>query len=79
MPGVVEQQHINAREAPVNDLQQLFGVEIGQAAVKEQKLAFAAFQLSQGIGSAQRFGGRDTRLQQVAGAACECLDWGWLR
>jgi hypothetical protein len=49
----------------VNDLQQLFGIEIGQLAIEEQELAFRALQLSQRIGSAQRFGRGDARLQQI--------------
>ena len=46
----------------MNRLQQLFGIEIGELAIEEQQLAFAAFQLPQGIGSAECFGCCDARL-----------------
>ena len=63
--GIVQQQHVDSGEARMNDLQQLVRVQVGQPAVEQQQLAFAAFQFPQSIGSAQRFGGGNARQQQV--------------
>ena len=65
LAGFVEPQDVNSGEAAVNNLQQLLRVQIGQPAIQQQQLAFAAFQLAQSIGPAQGLGGNDPRKPQV--------------
>ena len=49
----------------MNDLQQLFGIQIGQPPVEQEQLAFAILQLAQSIGPAQSLGRGDARQRQV--------------